>query len=210
MPTHVMQFCHLMTVKVRRENMRLRSFSVTFLRLLCSVLVAGGMAVIEFPSLALADSPKEYQVKAAFLYHFVQFAEWPEQAFSDPDMRIRICVYGDDPFAGYLVKTFMGKVLHSRQFIIQPRVSALDIESCHVLFMNRQIDASQQDIRRALQRSRALTVGESEDFLEFGGMIQFYRVENNIRFAVNPDALDQKQLHLSSKLLRLARIVKSK
>ncbi|GJL64302.1 MAG: hypothetical protein NPIRA04_29560 [Nitrospirales bacterium] len=174
------------------------------------MLVVGGITVGAFQRSVLADSPKEYQVKAAFLYHFVQFAEWPKQAFSDPGMRIRICVYGDDPFAGYLVKTFMGKSLHSRQFIVQPRVSALDIESCHVLFMNRQIDVSQQEVQRALQRSQALTVGESEDFLKFGGMIQFYRVENNIRFAVNSDVLDQKDLHLSSKLLRLARIVKSK
>jgi len=168
------------------------------------------MMVGEVPGNALADSPTEYKVKAAFLYHFVQFAEWPERAFSDPNMQIRICVYGDDLFAGYLVKTFKGKALHSRQFIVQSQVTALDIAQCHVLFMNRRVDMAQLDIQQALQRSWALTVGEKEDFLEHGGMIQFYRVEKNIRFSVNPDALEHKHIRLSSKLLRLARIVKTK
>ncbi|WP_447969392.1 YfiR family protein [Nitrospira sp. M1] len=165
---------------------------------------------VEFPRNAFADSPREYQVKAAFLYHFVQFTEWPEHAFSNPDMDIRICVYGDDPFTEYLARAFMGKALHARQFIIHPRVSAFEGEQCHVLFMNRQIDVAQPDVRKVLQRSQALTVGEADNFLEEGGMIQFYRVENHIRFAVNPDALERKHIHLSSKLLRLARIAESK
>ncbi|GJL54753.1 MAG: hypothetical protein NPIRA02_18850 [Nitrospirales bacterium] len=167
------------------------------------------MGSVVFSGGAFADSPREYQVKAAFLYHFVQFTEWPEHVFTGPDMRIRICVYGDDPFAEYLVGTFMGKMLHARRFRIQPRVSASTSHSCHVIFLNREIDATRPDVRRALQRSQALTVGEADDFLEQGGMIQFYRVEKNIRFAINPNALKRKQIRLSSKLLRLAR-VKSK
>lgn len=185
-------------------------FSCTVLRLLCGVLMVGSMVIGEFRGQALADTPMEYRVKAAFLYRFVQFTEWPEQAFSGPDMRIHICLYGDDPFAKYLINAFMGKVLHSRQFIIQSRISALDIESCHVLFLNAQIELAQENIQQDLRRSRALTVGESEDFLDHGGMIQFYRANNTIRFAVNADALEQNRIHLSSKLLRLARTVKSK
>lgn len=175
----------------------------------CVFFIAGSLSIGLFPDHAVADSSTEYRVKAAFLYHFVQFTEWPEQMFPQKDSRIRICVYGENPFNGFLKQVFDGKSVNAHQFLIQYRISTAEIESCHVVFVNRKIEVEKKAVQRDLQRSRALIVGESESFLQYGGMIQFVLEENKVRFAVNPDALKRNNIHMSSKLLRLAKIVKS-
>lgn len=157
---------------------------------------------------SFAESRTEYKVKAAFLYHFVQFAEWPEQAFPHKDSRIHICNYGKDSFEGLLEKTFDGKTVKTRRFIVLSSVAERDLQACHVLFVNRKVDVNQKDVQRILRQTQALLVGETNDFLQDGGMIQFFHANKKIRFAVNPDSLERKNIHLSSKLLRLAKIVR--
>ncbi len=159
-------------------------------------------------STAFAEARTEYKVKAAFLYHFVQFAEWPDQAFSQKESQIQICNYGENSFDGLLVKTFDGKTVNARRFHVQPHVSMAEIKDCHVLFVNQSVDMAKKDVQRLLKQSHALLVGETDDFLKNGGMIQFYHADKKIRFAVNPDSLDRRSIRLSSKLLRLAKIVR--
>lgn len=158
---------------------------------------------------SFAESRTEYKLKAAFLYHFVQFAEWPGQVFSQENTRIHICNYGENSFGGLLEKTFEGKSVKARRFLVRNHTSTIEMKDCHVLFVNRNVDMTKKNVQQLLKQTQALLVGETEDFLEYGGMIQFYHADKKIRFAVNPDALDRKKIHLSSKLLRLAKIFRS-
>ncbi|MGB0911837.1 MAG: YfiR family protein, partial [Nitrospirales bacterium] len=147
-----------------------------------------------FPGQALAGPRTEYKVKAAFLYHFVQFTEWPEEAFSQNNSRIHICTYGKNSFEGLLKKTFDGKSVNARRFTVQSSVSAQDVHACHVVFVDRTVDLSKKDVQRVFEQSQTLLVGETDDFLESGGMIQFFEADKKIRFAVNPDALDRNNI----------------
>ena len=189
-------------------NIELRIFSI-LRRTACLFLGIWFLNVGFLSSDSLAESRTEYKVKAAFLYHFVQFAEWPDQAFSQKDTRMHICNYGENAFEGLLEKTFDGKSVNTHRFLVHAHVSTAEMRDCHVLFVNRNVDVKHKDVQRLLKQTQALLVGETKDFLEYGGMIQFYHVDKKIRFAVNPDALDRNNIHLSSKLLRLAKIVRS-
>ena len=188
--------------------MKLFTFSTLLFTFRWVFLVVGSLSVGLFPGHAFAESDTEYRVKAAFLYHFVQFTEWPDQMFPQKESRIRICVYGENSFHGLLKQVFDRKSVKTRRFLVQDRVSTAELKSCHLVFVNRKVEVEMQSVRRVLQRSKGLIVGESENFLKYGGMIQFFLEENKIRFAVNPDALKRNNIRLSSKLLRLAKIIK--
>ncbi len=157
-----------------------------------------------------AETVREHQIKAAFLYHFVQFTEWPKEAFLSPEDPVRVCVYGRDPFDQTLDATFAGKVVKQRHFVVEHDVSISELRNCHIAYIGSSKVMRTTTMRRTLQNSYTLTVGGTDHFIEYGGMIQFFWSLNTIRFAINPTAVDQQNLKLSSKLLRLAKIVKSR
>ncbi len=176
---------------------------------MCLLLGSWFLTASVLSSTTFAETRTEYKVKAAFLYHFVQFAQWPDQAFSHKNSRIHICNYGENAFEGLLRRTFDGKTVNARRFHIRPQVTDTEIKDCHVIFVNRNVVMTKNELQQLMKQSQALLVGEAENFLENGGMIQFYHTDKKIRFAVNPDSLDRNNIHLSSKLLRLAKIVRS-
>ncbi len=175
--------------------------------MVCLLLVLSILSVGWSVGDTFAEPRTEYKVKAAFLYHFVQFTEWPTHTFPEVNSRIRVCVYGENVFEGFLEKTLESRSVKGRQFDVIQDVTAGEIQHCHLVFVNRNVDLTPKAVQRTLEESRALLVGESEAFLDSGGMIQFYQAGTKIRFAINPDALERNGIRLSSKLLRLAKIV---
>ena len=171
------------------------------------LLVLWFLGVMLFPGNSLAENQTEYQVKAAFLYRFVQFTEWPQEAFEGPDDPIRVCVFGGNPFGSMLERMFAGKVVKKRRFEVFPDVSVSYLRNCHVAYIGSSESLRTNAVKWTLQNGYALTVGGDEHFIENGGMIQFFLSINTIRFAVSPWAVEQRNLRLSSKLLRLAKIV---
>jgi hypothetical protein len=158
---------------------------------------------------AAAQSPRapEYQVKAAFLYNFAKFVEWPAGTFPSPSTPFRICVLGRDPFGDALTNIVQGKAISSHPIVTMAVHSPAEARSCHVLFISR---FDPETLRPALDRIRGqpmLTVGESADFLTLGGMINFVLEEEKVRFEINLAAAEQHHLKLSSKLLAVARVV---
>ena len=150
--------------------------------------------------------PKEYQVKAAFIYNFTQFAEWPAEAFASAEAEFVIVVAGTDPFEGALDKAMSGKSVGSHPVTVKHVGSANEITTCHLLY----IGASQESWMSTLVAGGkpTLYVGESDSFLESGGTIRFFMAENKLRFEVNLDAVEKARLKISSKLLKLAQIHK--
>jgi len=146
----------------------------------------------------------EYDVKAAFLFNFIQFVEWPQKAFSSPNAPLVIGIYGSDPFGGSLERIIHGEVIRGHKLMLKRFRRPEEIKGCHVLFICRS-EASRIDEALALVRgSSVLTVGDADHFVSKGGIIGFTMVDNNVRFQINPGNAQREELVISSRLLRLA------
>jgi hypothetical protein len=157
--------------------------------------------------LAHAAGVSEYQIKAAFLFNFLQFVDWPHSAFRDERDSLVMCILGPDPFGPELDSIIAGERIKGRPIIAQ-RYDHIDaLGRCHLVFVNK---SSRNELRNSLARLKGqpvLTVGETEAFTGLGGMIEFVTQNNRIRLRVNVDAANEAQLRLSSKLLRRSEIV---
>ena len=156
---------------------------------------------------AQASNPKEYQIKAIFLFNFIQFVEWPASAFDDAGAPIRIGVLGDDPFDGALEAAVQGEKIRQRALVVQRAHRIGDLSGCHVIFVCRSERGSIGKIIPAVGDKPILTVGDMPDFAHWGGIINFYLEGQKVRFEINRVAAQRCGLKLSSQLLRLARIV---
>ena len=158
-------------------------------------------------SVLAQDALPEYQVKAAYLFNFLKFVEWPEDAFPDPLAPIVIGISGDDPFGNALAQVIIGKTVQGRDLVIHKYHSGEDMRGAHILFIGPSEKKRLPQILSSLRGSSVLTVADTEGFLEEGGMIQFLSENNRVRFAINVDASSRAKLKMSSKLLSLAKVV---
>jgi hypothetical protein len=171
-----------------------------------AVLLAWGCAL---PSRGIhaQEAPTEYQVKAAYLFNFLKFVEWPGDPLADTHGRWVIGVVGDNPFGDELTQIVSGKTVQGHELLVRRFQSSEDLHACHVLFISASEKKRLPSILAALGGSSVLTVGDMDHFIEFGGMIQFVMEEKRVRFAIDVGASSQAGLKVSSKLLSLARTV---
>jgi hypothetical protein len=150
----------------------------------------------------------EYQVKAAFVYTFAKFVEWPPQAFSSPSAPIAICILGEDPFGSFLDDAVKGKTVDGRLLAVYRLTELPTGHGCKILF----IAASEGRRIPALLASIAplglLTVGDTLDFAAQGGVIGLRLDGERIRLAVNLTAAERAKVRISSRVLSLATIIK--
>jgi hypothetical protein len=153
------------------------------------------------------SAPKfsEYEIKAAFLFNFMQFVEWPADASTNAEAPLLIGVLGEDPFGSMLEKTIQGETLHGRPLAIKRTQQITDLKDCHLIFICRNEKAHLTEILGALRGCPALTVSDVEPFCRHGGMIGLINEGGRIRFEINQAAAEQCKLKISSKLLRLGR-----
>ena len=176
---------------------------------------------------------KEYQVKAAFIYNFIKFIDWPEPAPAEPDKKaddtakpITIGIIGENPF-GKAFEALAKKKIQNRQVIIKhfggfeknstkykeggktkyKYKDADALKDCQVLFVGFSETKYCKEIIDIIKDSSVLTIGETKDFLETGGIIGFVTEQKKVRFGVNLIAAEQAELKIRSKLLRLAKKV---
>jgi len=155
-----------------------------------------------------ANTPLEYEVKAAFLFRFAQFVEWPSEAFKGASEPFTYCTIGDDPFHGALERTLSGKTLGERALRVEHLSGTGKIGECQVLFVGGPGDKKHvEEALASAGKLPILTVGEAEQFAEDGGAIGFCTEDNKIRFEVNLDAAGKAGLKISAKLLALAKTV---
>lgn len=153
------------------------------------------------------NNPSEYQVKAAFLFNFAKFVEWPPDTFPNAIAPITVCVFRHDPFGSALDDVIRGKTINNRELAARRIHELTELKSCQVLFVDEREEKQLPDILATLKGASSLVVGEGTDFAERGGSIQFFLENNKLRFAINVDAVQRSRLQASSKLLALARIV---
>jgi len=167
-------------------------------------LIAISLGAIQ-PSAAQDAAPSEYQVKAACIYNFTKFVEWPPEAFPDLSSPFVIGVIGDDPFNGELQRAVQNKDVCGRRFLVRHLRNADEAGSCQILFVSRSERKSMGDILAAVSTLPVLTVSETERFVQSGGIISFLIEQNKVRFEINAAAAKKAGLKVSSKLLNLGR-----
>jgi hypothetical protein len=147
----------------------------------------------------------EYREKAAFLYQFPQFVEWPTATWRDL-RAVQLCVVEPDPFGSELGRLLRGELLRGRPFAVKEIFGSDEVDGCHVLFVSlRSGDPS--GLLRATSGRPVLTIGESESFLEGGGIILMRIVDGKVRFEVHAANAQKAGLRISSQLLRVALVV---
>ena len=170
----------------------------------------GAVLLIYFASFAgnvsagLAQGTSEYEVKAAFLYNFAKFVEWP----SPPQTAIELCVVGEDPFGNVLEDTVRGKTINGRPLVVRRMKPGENPRSCQIAFIGAA-DHESRAVLETLRGANVLTVGDSPNFARDGGIINFILKDNKVYFEINVDAAEQAHLKISSKLLNLAKIIRN-
>jgi hypothetical protein len=159
------------------------------------------------PPLAARSAPSlEYDVKAAFLLNFTRFIDWPGPS-PVHDAPFRVCVFRSDPFGDTLPATLEGEYSNGRRLTPMMVTSPSHATDCDVVFVPRAQSAQVEEVLRAVKGLAVLTVGESPNFLQHGGIVNFVVERDRVRFDINAAAADASGLRVSSKLLRLARHV---
>ena len=153
---------------------------------------------------AQKDLYSEYEVKAAFLYQFISFVEWPSDAFEDDTSDFVIGILGEDPFNGILDNTVKGKKAHNRSIGIIRSQDPETLKSCQIVFVSSSEQANSKQVMDTLSGASILTIGEWDMFTQEGGIIRFMIRKNKIAFEINNDQAQEVGLKISSQLLNLA------
>jgi hypothetical protein len=189
------------------------------------LLVAAICLALIIAPIALADASsakyKEYEVKAAFIFNFLKFTDWPEEKTAANNSQIIIGIIGEDPF-GPATNVFKGKSIEEHKLLLtrfegieqikkmpeKEKNKHLDaIKTCHLLFICQSEQKQLRDIIEIVRNSSVLTVADTDGFIEAGGIINLFTEENKIRFDINQVTAENTGLKIRSQLLRLAKRV---
>jgi len=162
-----------------------------------------------FEAAAADPEPSEYQVKAAFLFNFAKFVDWPARKSGETNTPMVIGVLGVDPFGALLEETVKDQNIGGRRLVIRALSTADEAGDCHVLFISRSERNRLKPLLASLKGKAVLTVSESKGFAQEGGMINLVVLNGSVKLEINPAAAEEAGLKISSKLLSLARIIKS-
>lgn len=163
-------------------------------------------AMTGLPLAMSALAADEYAIKAAYLYNFAKFVEWPPRSFTTDGDPLRICVIGDNPF-GDALTSLGGKAVGSHAVAVQVLPAHSEAPGCHIVFINRSQQLRLKTLLTVFSKRPVLTVSDIEDFAQQGGVIGLIEVEQRIHFTINLAAMRRAGLKLSSQLLKLAIIV---
>ncbi len=145
----------------------------------------------------------EQEIKAGLLYNFLKYTNWPEQTSSE----ISVCIFGPDPFDGYL-RPMEGRSVNQSSIRIHNINSINELSECNMLFVSEAGKPQWPDIRKAIGGKTILTVSDIKGFAQTGGMIEFDRKDGRISVNLNQDAVNESKLSVQERLLNLVTIVK--
>lgn len=184
---------------VLNQSMQVATFvSRVFMGMVLAIL----LTLVAAPQDSLADSNREYQLKAAYLLNFARFVYWPEQSFESSDSAFTICVYGDNPFDGAL-NNLSSKQINNRPIEIRFFAQAKVEPQCQIAFFPETAQSIYTSIKEQLP-AYTLTVSEYDGFCDDGGMIEFIQVNNKIRFEINLTSSTKHGIKYRSQLLEVA------
>ena len=179
----------------------------------CRVSLVLSLVTIGFISGSLSDvyaqskADLEYRIKAAFIYKFIKFIEWPSLEFGNDQGPFLVCVLGEDPFGDILEETFEGKTGHGRALSVKRSRELSGLEDCHVIFISASERRRLGKILEVIQSDSILTIGDTENFALSGGMIRLQKKGKKLRFEINLKSAQKAGLSISSKLLVLGKVI---
>ncbi|MBC7839187.1 MAG: YfiR family protein [Nitrospiraceae bacterium] len=186
----------------------IRHFRAAALRLALAML-AGLTMLSPWAGHSQAAAGTEQELKIAFLYNFAKFVEWPEKQLVSVEHVFSICIIGNDKMHEMAGQLLRDKQIQGRKVVTYVPRSPEQIRKCQILFVDSSATERIEGEWGVIGNAPILTVGETESFVRQGGIIHFFVEEGTIRFAISPKAAERAELKISSKLLKLGRIVEA-
>jgi hypothetical protein len=171
---------------------KLHSLFITLFFVLISAALAG----------AAVD---EYKVKAAMLFNFAKFVDWPAGSFTS-DNRFTYCIAGKSPLSSTM-QQMQGKSIKERSVVVRHIDRPAEVSGCQVLFIAQSEGSRLSTYLLEASHNSSVTVSDVEQFVESGGIIGFTEEDNKIRFEINQETARKRGIKISSHLLGLARRV---
>jgi YfiR/HmsC-like len=190
-----------------KRILQIISGKLFFVWKLYTLIFIAALTLFNANSYSQTQKEIEYKLEAAYLLHFLQFVEWPDSVFENEKSPLVITILGDDPFGNILDEITKSEKIGEHSIIIKRVHSLNNLRFCNVLYISSSERENFKSILKHIDSAPVLTISDIDDFSEQGGNISFYLEENKIRFAINIQTLKQADLKVSSKLLRLAKIV---
>jgi hypothetical protein len=150
----------------------------------------------------------ELQVKAAFLFNFAKFVEWPTDSRSaGASGSLAFCVFGDEALFSALTQSLVGKTINGRALIARQVGGPRGVQRCDIAFIGSAEKKRMDEVLDGFAGAGVLSISDLNQFARHGGMIEITRNADKFAFAVNIDAVNRNGLRISSKLLQLAEVV---
>ncbi len=184
-------------------HIRKQSCRQWLLGLLCLGLAGGGAFSAEKGAVV-----SEYEVKAALVYNFTKFTEWPSNAFLAADAPTLVGILGDDAFGKLLGDVLAGESVAGHPLQVRRLTGEDALPACQVLFISKSEKERLKTILATVRDLPVLTISKTEGFGQLGGMVNFVVVDKSIRFEINPGAAQHAGIKISSKLLNLPKAIK--
>ena len=179
---------------------------------ICRRALTGAMAVILSLAVPVAAEtpagPPEYLIKAAYLYNFAMFVEWPRDAFGSADAPLVIGIVGRDPFGSAIDHAVENKRISKRRIVVERVQLHQDLRHCQILFIAASERARSGELSQRLQSQPILIVDDAPEPGKRAGAVEFVVTDNKVGFAINLDAARRARLVISSKMLGLAKTVR--
>jgi hypothetical protein len=187
-----------------------RAGATAVLMIMLAIGATATFVPVSISASAELSRSSEYELKAAFLYNFIKFTEWPVEELANKSDPFVIGILGRDPFGAVLNKVIEGETFQNKTIVVRrfPRMDEAAAAS-EVLFIGSSEESNLPAILRLLDGQPVLTISEIENFAQRGGMIQLKKENNKITFEINVEAAKRARLAMNAQLLRLAKIVKN-
>jgi hypothetical protein len=177
------------------------------------LLVAGvSLTIGTSVTFAADDAPLDFQVKAAFLVNFPKYVDWPSAVVAETNSPITVAIFGDDNVAGEFEnmiqggRTISGRPVRLKRITKEEQIGA----DCQIVFIASSERQRVPAILEKVKGTGILTVGENEDFLQQGGIVNLVHRDRKIRLQINLDAAREAHLKISTRLLVAADMVKGR
>lgn len=177
--------------------------------LLCWVMFVAGLLLApssQAKDVASAQAFAPHQVKAAYLYYFAKFTEWPKESEQVKAKEFTICLLGQDDIASAL-NSLAARTVHHQRVTWRRIDSSEAAASCHIVYLGADRKKNLESTVQKLKETPVLTISDCEGFSAAGGMVELAQVGNKIHFSINLQAVRQQNLRLNPYLLKLASIV---
>ena len=150
-----------------------------------------------------AQKPSESQLKAAYLYNFAKFIQWPDDAFPGKDSPLVLGLLGENCLAAEL-DLLAGRKVRDRRIEVRKFTNAGDVKGCHLLYISSTFENKLKDVLQNFRVRPIVTVGDDNNFSSLGGVVQFVSRRDRLRFIVNLGVAKANNIKVDSQLLSLA------